>query len=88
MTTNGQEGVFEVALLTSEDRDLIVQGNLSGLKASLRKRNVPTIQQVALRKAVDGITSVEEVMRVTTEGGQSPAAAAPASSPAAGPAKS
>lgn len=90
----GQEGVFEVALFTKEDRDLIVQGNLSGLKASLRKRNIPTIQQVALRKAVDGVTSVEEVMRVTTEGGQSSAPAsnaAPASAakpPApAGPAK-
>lgn len=66
----GQEGVFEIFKLLKEERDLIVQGNLSALRAAVRKRAVPTMQAVALRKAVDGTTSVEEVMRVTTEGGQ------------------
>ncbi len=84
----GQEGVFEVFKLTKEDRDLIVQGNLSGLRAAIRKRAVPTLQAVALRKAVDGSTSVEEVMRVTTEGGQggaSPAPSAPSTAAATKP---
>ncbi len=75
----GQEGVYEVCLFGKEERDLIVAGNISGLKAAMRKRNIPTIQQVAIRKAVDGITSVEEVMRITT--GDTPAPPPPAGGP-------
>lgn len=64
----GQEGVFEVYTLGVPERSLVKAGNLSGLRAEFRKKNQPTIQQVALRKAVEGITSVEEVLRVTSEG--------------------
>ena len=78
----GQEGLFEVYSIGPEERSLIAQANFQGLRASLRKRQLPNIQQVGLRKAVDGTTSVEEVMRVTAEsgkpeGGQAAAAAAP-----------
>jgi type II secretory ATPase GspE/PulE/Tfp pilus assembly ATPase PilB-like protein len=62
----GQEGIFEVALITPEERALIAQGNLPAVKAALRKRQVPTLQQAAIRKAVDGVTSIEEVVRVTS----------------------
>jgi type II secretory ATPase GspE/PulE/Tfp pilus assembly ATPase PilB-like protein len=74
----GQEGIFEVYPLDDEDRSLIASGNLAAVKANLRKKPLPTIQQSAIRKALSGITSVEEVMRVTA-----PAAVpAPASTPA------
>ncbi|HRQ71484.1 MAG TPA: ATPase, T2SS/T4P/T4SS family [Phycisphaerales bacterium] len=63
----GQEGLFEVYRLGDAERDLIKSNNLAGLRAELRKKQLPTIQQAALRKAIDGITSVEEVVRVTTE---------------------
>lgn len=62
----GQEGLFEVYAIGKEERDLIAAGNFQGLKAAFRKRSLPTLQQVAIRKAVDGLTSVEEIMRVTT----------------------
>lgn len=75
----GQEALFEVYSIGPEERSLITQGNLQGLRATLRKRPLPTIQQVGLRKAVDGITSIEEVMRVTSD-----APAAGAAKPAAG----
>lgn len=81
----GQDGVYEVCLFGKEERDLIVGGNLNGLKAVMRKRNIPTIQQVAIRKAVDGITSVEEVMRSMGEGEGS--GAAPSAPGAGGPPK-
>lgn len=64
----GQEGVFEVYPIGSEERELIRQGNLQGLRAELRKRKHLSIQQVALRKAVDGVTSVEEVLRIASSG--------------------
>lgn len=72
----GTEGVFEVYPIDKDDRDLIAQGNYQGLKASWRKRGLPSLQQAAIRKAVDGLTSVEEIMRIASDG------AAPAESPA------
>jgi type II secretory ATPase GspE/PulE/Tfp pilus assembly ATPase PilB-like protein len=70
----GQDGVYELSVFSKDERDLVAAGNLSGLKAAMRKRNIPTIQQVAIRKAVDGITSVEEVMRITTGDAPPPSA--------------
>lgn len=63
----GQTGVFEVYPLGVDERTLIKQGNVQALRAALRSRRLPTIQQAALRKAVEGATSVEEVLRVTSE---------------------
>jgi type II secretory ATPase GspE/PulE/Tfp pilus assembly ATPase PilB-like protein len=70
----GQEGIFEVYQLGDEERDLIAAVNMTGLKAALRKRGLPTLQQAAIRKALAGTTSVEEVQRVAVPA----AAAAPA----------
>ena len=61
----GQEGVFEAYVLGKTERELIKSGNLAALRAEFRKRGAPTIQQAALLKAVEGITSIEEIMRVT-----------------------
>jgi type II secretory ATPase GspE/PulE/Tfp pilus assembly ATPase PilB-like protein len=69
----GQDGVFEVFTFGDEERSLAGDNNLTGVKASLKKRQLPSIQQAAIRKAVDGVTSVEEVMRVTAPTGQPPA---------------
>jgi len=51
--------------LGDDERGLVGAGNLSGLRAELRKKKYMTIQQAALRKAVEGVTSIEEVLRVT-----------------------
>ncbi len=76
----GLDGLYEVYAIGEAERELIKAGNINGLKAELRKKQLPTIAQVALRKAVDGTTSVEEVGRVTAEG-QPPAAAGGAKPP-------
>jgi general secretion pathway protein E len=77
----GQEGVFEIFPFSDADRSLLAKGNLDAVRTEMRKRNLPTIAQAALKKAVDGVTSVEELLRVTTEGQATPAA--PAAQPAA-----
>jgi general secretion pathway protein E len=64
----GQIGVFEVYGIGDEERERIAAGDLNGLRAQFRKKGLPTLQQAAIRAAIDGITSVEEVMRVTAEG--------------------
>lgn len=64
----GQEAVWEIYKFSDEDRALIRKGDLATLfKVEARKRGVPTIQQAALRKAVDGVTSVEELARLSGE---------------------
>lgn len=75
----GQEGIFEVYRLDEACAALLEQGNVNAVKAEWRKRNLPSIQQAAIRKAIAGVTSVEEVMRVTAPAAVAPppAAAAP-----------
>ncbi len=64
----GVDAIFEVFLFDAEHRELAKNDDASGLKAAFRKKGYPTMQQAALRKAVDGITSIEEILRVTGEG--------------------
>lgn len=70
----GQEGIYEVYALGKPERELIKAGNWSGLRAEFRKKKLPTVQQAALKKALDGVTSVEELLRVTAEPGAKPPA--------------
>ncbi|MFT3684197.1 MAG: hypothetical protein QM783_04595 [Phycisphaerales bacterium] len=74
----GQTGIFEVFTLGDEERALAAENNLVGVRALLKKRQLPSIQQAAIRKAVEGVTSVEEVMRVTAP----PTPPAPPAAPA------
>ena len=80
----GAEGVFEVYKLDDACRDRIRAKDMNGLRGELRKKQLPSIQQAALRRAIDGTTSVEEVVRVTSEakdakdGGTPPQPPAPA----------
>ena len=60
-------GILEVYSIDESARQRIAAGDWNGLRTELRKRGLPTIQQAALRRAVDGFTSIEEVMRVTAE---------------------
>lgn len=60
----GQTGLFEVFRIGAKEREMIVAGNWSGLRAEFRKQQLPDIQQAALRKAVMGVTSIEEISRV------------------------
>lgn len=62
-----RDGAFEVFNIDDAAREMIRSQNWAGLKAELRKGGLPSIQQAALRKAIDGVTSVEEVLRITAE---------------------
>ncbi len=62
---SGQTGCFGVFPIGDEERAMILESNWNGLRAVMRKRGLPSVQQAALRKAVMGITSIEEVTRIT-----------------------
>lgn len=76
----GQTGCFGVFPIEDEEKALIAEQNWAGLRTAMRKRQLPTVQVSALRKAVEGMTSIEEVTRITAEpkpvGGKSPEPAA------------
>jgi len=79
----GQEGVFEIFRISEEERGLIRAGDLMGLRAALRKKRLPSLQEAAVYKAVQGLTSVEEAARVTSSGARTQKRKpAPASKPA------
>ena len=62
----GQSGAFEVMIVSDEERRLLLAGDLKGTLAQARRNKMIYLQEAALRKAVDGDTSLEEVIRVTT----------------------
>ncbi|HRJ49287.1 MAG TPA: ATPase, T2SS/T4P/T4SS family, partial [Phycisphaerales bacterium] len=70
----GQVGYFEVYRIDDGLRDLLKKGDWNAFRAELRKKQLPTLQGAALRHAIEGTTSVEEVVRSMAEG--QPAAAA------------
>ncbi len=62
----GQDGVFEVHAIGAEERAMIAKGDFASLKAAFKKKRLPGIQESAIRKAVEGVTSLEEVIRIST----------------------
>ncbi|MFH1419041.1 MAG: ATPase, T2SS/T4P/T4SS family [Planctomycetota bacterium] len=65
----GRTGVFELLYIDSELRSLIAKGTpLPTLKVEARKKKMRYLQEVALQKVYDGMTSINEVLRVTKEG--------------------
>ncbi len=74
----GQTGAYEVMVFDNDARKLIAAGDLNGLKTHMRRVKTISIQEAALRKAIDGVTSIEEVIRVTRGGSAAPQAGAQA----------
>lgn len=87
----GQIGFFEIYKIEPQMREMLKAGDWNGFRAELKKKQLPTLQSAALKHAIDGVTSVEEVVRATTDGqppagGAGQAAAKPAAAPASAPA--
>ena len=67
----GRTAVFETLFVSDPLRELIKnQAPLNALRAQCRKERMFYLQEQALRKVIDGTTSIQEVLRVT----QNPAA--------------
>ena len=61
-------GLFELMLVTSEIRQLILEKvAASQIKALAQEQGMSTLREDGWRKVLDGQTSIEEVLRVTTE---------------------
>ena len=66
MGYRGRTGIFELLPVSGELREIIVQRRSSAEVKSAAQRNMLTLQQDALRKASEGLTTLEEVVRVTS----------------------
>jgi type II secretory ATPase GspE/PulE/Tfp pilus assembly ATPase PilB-like protein len=66
----GRMGIHELMVINEELADMIVRrAPLSELKEAARGAGMKTLQEDGFRKAMDGFTTVDEVMRVVFTGG-------------------
>jgi general secretion pathway protein E/type IV pilus assembly protein PilB len=62
----GRTGIFEVLEITDEIRELIkTKATSLAYRDVLRRRQIPTLRQIGMHKASAGITTIDEVLRVT-----------------------
>ena len=63
---HGRTAAFELLELTDDIRELIVRdGSLSQIKSACRKNKMLYLQEQSLRKVIAGVTSIEDVVRVS-----------------------
>ena len=62
----GRVGIYEIMTMTKEIENLILTGNVSEYQMAeiASKQGMISMAQDGLLKALDGITSVEEILRV------------------------
>ncbi|MDH5426795.1 MAG: ATPase, T2SS/T4P/T4SS family [Nitrospirota bacterium] len=62
----GRAGIYEIIEVTEQLHDPIVHGpDIPAMQAILQKQGMPTMFLDGLQKALNGITTIEEVLRVT-----------------------
>jgi len=62
----GRVALYEVMPVTPEIRDLILRGASTGeIRAAAQSQGMKTLRQAGLTKVLEGVTTVEEVLRVT-----------------------
>ena len=65
---SGRIGIIETLVLRPELRELVMtQASSSEIKASARRLGMRTLRENGLKKVLAGVTTVEEVLRVTGE---------------------
>ncbi len=63
----GRVGIFEVVVVDDDMRDLVkAKASPRDYRSILRRRGIPSLRRVGLERVKDGITTVDEVLRVTT----------------------
>ena len=63
----GRTGIFEVVVVDDDMRELIkAKASPREYRMLLKKRGIPSLRRVGLQKVREGLTTVDEVVRVTT----------------------
>jgi len=62
----GRAGIYEIIQITDELHAPIVHGpDIAGIRAIIGREDMPTMFDDGLLKALNGLTTLEEVIRVT-----------------------
>ncbi len=62
---SGRAGIYEIIVITDQLHGPIVHGpDLAAIRALIHKEGMPTMFQDGLQKALNGVTTLEEVLRV------------------------
>ncbi|MCZ6837356.1 MAG: ATPase, T2SS/T4P/T4SS family [Planctomycetota bacterium] len=61
----GQTGVFEILSITPEIRKILGTGDLKAALAHARRNKMIFLQEAALNKVVNGVSTIEEVIRIS-----------------------
>ena len=65
----GRTAVFETLFVSESLRKLILEkAPVNAMRAQCRKEKMLYMQEEALQKVIAGVTSIQEVLRVTSEG--------------------
>jgi len=64
----GRLGIFELLVMTETIKQLVLEkGNANIIKEKARQESMISLREDGLRKVLDGVTSIEEVLRVTQD---------------------
>ncbi len=64
----GRLGIFEMIEMQGKLRDMIVDGaNESAIREEASRRGMSTLRQEAISRALEGMTTAEEVLRITAQ---------------------
>ena len=65
---SGRSGIYELLIVDDDLRSMVVAGATTGtIRAAAIGRGLKTLRDDGIRKALEGITSLDEVRRVTQE---------------------
>ncbi len=63
----GRTAIFELLIITDNVRQAIISGNGDKIKSEIIRSGFVPWERIALEKVVEGITSIQEIARVTKE---------------------
>jgi general secretion pathway protein E len=64
----GRTGIYEILVMDDEVRALILaKADANAIKTRAVERGMTTLREDGARKVLDGVTTTEEVLRVTAE---------------------
>jgi type II secretory ATPase GspE/PulE/Tfp pilus assembly ATPase PilB-like protein len=65
---SGRTGIYELLVVSDEVRAMVVAGKATGtIRRKAVEQGLKTLRDDGIRKALEGLTSLEEVRRVTQE---------------------
>ncbi len=63
----GRVALYETMPVTAEIRSLICEGRYGDISEMATRQGMKSLREIGLRKVIEGTTTVEEVLRITSD---------------------